>query len=320
MSPGTFSLNDLMSSGSVSRMKLPVTSVPINERLPAPTVAMALGALALSVVAISARVGLAAPDDEEQIPPQALARNPNIGARTVDQWIFRRNGNATLAREEFEFQLTVQVEELERLYGLDEAQTAKLILAGRGDINRFFGQVEDVRRKTLDAGNDRVAFAEVWPEIQSLSVKRAVGLFGEGSLYAKTLRNVPTVEQSTKYQAVVEARRRARYSAAIEAVVSSLEKSTALRPEQRKALCNLLGERTKPPLVFGRNDFGFVMYRLAGFREKELKRLLDEDQWTLLRPKLLRANFRQPLIQNGVIAPEDDNQPTAADSGPATDD
>jgi hypothetical protein len=298
-------------------MQLPVPSLPITERLAAPLIIMALWALVLSWMAISARVGFAAPDDVEQPPPKELARSPNVAARSVDQWVFRRNGNATLAREEFEYQLTVQAEELERLYGLDETQKAKLILAGRGDINRFFAQVEDVRTKTLKAKNDRIALAEIWPEIQALSVKRAVGLFGEGSLYAKTLRQLPTVEQSAKYQAVVEARRRVRYSAAIEVAISSLEESIAWRPEQRKALCKMLMDRTKPPLAFSRNDFGFVMYRLAGFRETELRSFFDEDQWNRLRPRLLQANFRQSLIQNGVIAPEDDNQPTAAVDDPA---
>jgi hypothetical protein len=276
---------------------------------------MARAAIVLALLACSARICLAAPDDEE---PPAEAPGVNqvfaINETNFDQWVFQSNGNAETARERIKSRLALQVAELERICDLSDAQKEKLSLAARGDVRRFFGQVEEVRAKFMKARNDQNAFGQIWQEIQPLQSKQAVGLFGDRSLFAKTLRNTLTAEQWEKYRTVLEERHRFRYRATIEVAIASLESSVALRREQRETLGHLLLDRTNPPLVFGRSDYWFVMHRLAGLKEIELKPLFDEQQWNKLRPQLLQANYRQMLIQNGVIATDDDNRPKTTDA------
>jgi hypothetical protein len=293
-------------------------NVSTNVRLGGRARLMARVAIVVAMLALSLGVCLAAPDDEEP-PAEAPAVNQGfaINETNFDQWVFQGNGNANTARDRIKSRLALQVAELERICGLSEAQKEKLALAARGDVRRFFVQVEEVRAKFLKARNDQNAFGQIWQDIQPLQSKQAAGLFGDRSLYAKTLRNTLTPEQWEKFQKVLEDRRRFRYRATIEVAIASLENAVALRREQRETIGQLLLDRTNPPLVFGRSDYWFVMHRLAGLKETELRPLFDEQQWNKLRPQVLQANYRQMLIQNGVIGPEDDNRPKTTDAAPA---
>jgi hypothetical protein len=70
---------------------------------------------------------------------------------------------------------------------LTESKRAKLRLAGRGDIKRFFDQVED-RRQQFET--DRQSFRTGLADLQRLEPLTQVyrdGPFGDGSLSAKTL-------------------------------------------------------------------------------------------------------------------------------------
>jgi hypothetical protein len=73
---------------------------------------------------------------------------------------------------------------------LTEADRAKLRVAGRGDIKRFFDQVEDRRR---DFEVDRRPFKTglvALRRLEPLSRLYQDGPFGDSSLFAKTLRKI----------------------------------------------------------------------------------------------------------------------------------
>ena len=90
-------------------------------------------------------------DDEEEVPAQAVV-NMNgfiINDAQFDQWVFGNMGvaNAGVARNKLDSLLTLNVDDLERTCGLTPVQKKKLLLAGRGDIKRFFDRIEDMRKK-----------------------------------------------------------------------------------------------------------------------------------------------------------------------------
>ena len=129
------------------------------------------------------------------------------------------------------------------------------------------------------------------------------GLFGERSLFAKTLRRALSAEQIAKYDEVRAERRRFRYRASIEAAVATLENTIALRHEQREVLIELIEERTQPPDAFGQNEFQFVMYRLSRMPLTRDESRLDDRQWRMLERQLQgHRSLKQFLIQQGMLA------------------
>jgi hypothetical protein len=141
---------------------------------------------------------------EIPIPPeggdgnQPLGLAPRLDVKTAvvarenfDRWVFAEGGNNALAAQRIlNDLLRGKVESAAREGKLTRAQQAKLLLAGKGDIKRFFDQVEERRaefeteRKTFQAG-----FAAL-RRLESLSQVYQEGPFGDGSLYAKTLRKI----------------------------------------------------------------------------------------------------------------------------------
>ena len=265
--------------------------------------------LALLAIFLGSAVALAAPDDGEPPPPADAQVNHGfmMDEANFDQWIFQGSGNAAAGRARINSHLKLKLDELVRVCELTETQQKKLTLAARGDMKRFFDQVEEVRKKFLAVKNDPNGFNQIWQELSPLQQKQAAGLFGETSIYAKTLRKTLTDEQQAKYRIVVEERRRFRYRATIEVSLNTLGNTVALRHDQHEALLKLMVEETQPPYIFGQYDNYLVMYRLAQLPANRVKALLDERQWKLLQQQFTQARGMEAhLVQSGIIdAPKD---------------
>ena len=256
-----------------------------------------------AVIACGPSVVFAAPDDGEPPPVAAQANNDfNMDESNFDQWVFQGSGDAATGRARIDSQLKLKIDELARVCNLTEEQKKKLTLAARGDMKRFFDDVEAVRKKFLAVKNDQNAFQNIWQEIGPLQQKQSAGLFGEASLFGKSLRKTLTDEQQAQYRVVVEERRRFRYRATIDASLVTLSNSVALRSEQHEALLKLLVEETQPPHIFGQYDNYLVLYRLANLPLKKVQPLFDARQWKLLAPQLNQGRSMEAhLAQIGVI-------------------
>jgi hypothetical protein len=73
---------------------------------------------------------------------------------------------------------------------LTDSQRAKLRLAGRGDIKRFFDAVEDKRREFERDRHSLRTGLEALRRLEPLSQVFNEGPFGDGSLFAKTLNGM----------------------------------------------------------------------------------------------------------------------------------
>ncbi|MEK6261530.1 MAG: hypothetical protein AABP62_23270 [Planctomycetota bacterium] len=260
--------------------------------------------LALWAIMLGPAAGFAAPDDAE--PPPAADVQANNGfmmqEANFDQWIFQGNGNAAAGRARINSHLKLKLDELDRVCVLTETQKLKLTLAARGDMKRFFDQVEELRRKFLAVKNDQNGFNQIWQEISPLQQKQAAGLFGETSIFAKTVRKTLTDEQQARYRIVLDERRRFRYRATIEVSLTSLGNTVALRHDQHEALLKLMVEETQPPHLFGQYDNYVVMYEMSKLPAPKLKGLLDERQWKLLQQQFNQARgLEAHLVQSGII-------------------
>lgn len=231
----------------------------------------------------------AAPDDVE--PPPLADANPNNGffmdEANFDQWVFQGAANAEAGRQRIRSALTLKVDELKRVCQLTEAQERKLRLAGSGDIKRFFDDVEVVRGKFREVQRDQNKFNQIWQDIQPLQLKQSKGLFGEGSLFAKTILVSLTPEQSDRFRALRNERQLFLYKATIESTLVSLGSSIGLRDEQHNELVKLLLEHTKPPESLNLNEgTAYVQSQLRTVPRAKLKALLDERQLQLLDTRI----------------------------------
>lgn len=272
--------------------------------------ALCLGRIGAVCVFLSGPIVSRAQDDFEVAPQPQVLRVEVAEDHTVEAWIFRedrpnRDGVqfllASAGRARIESQLQELLDELARDYELDVAQLHKLQLAARGDIKRFFDQVDAARKKYLTVKGNNEEVNSFWlKHTIPLQQQYRMGLFGEGSMFRKTLQNTLTADQQAKYQAALIARRKEAYKVMLE---SSLHKVVVgLRVDQLVKLQELLLEQTKPPLQFGPYDQNVVLLNLGQIPTQELKEVLDKDQWIKLQPRLLQASGTEDwLAASGIV-------------------
>ncbi len=138
---------------------------------------------------------------EDTDPPASRIEFP---MRMFDELAFGRGANAESARDQLQKDLRRRIEAVGHVCRLTDAQTKKLELAGRGDIKHFFDRVEQLRCRfyepyTIDGGVREAAerVAELVHETLPLQRVRHAGLFlfGDDSLFMRTLRGIATAEQ-----------------------------------------------------------------------------------------------------------------------------
>ncbi len=266
--------------------------------------------VALSILGVGSAAF--AQNDDDDPPEEALLGQPQVQnfempENQFDQWVFQNFPTATGARKKLEQMLTLQMDDVDRACQLSDAQKKKLLLAGRGDILRFFESVEVVRKKFLLVRKDQQKFNEIWQDISPLQVKFQAGLFSDDSFYHKTLRNMLKGEQLSKYSEIDNERRKFQYRAKVELVVAMLENALPLRDEQRQKVIALIVEETKPPRSFGQQqDYYIVMWNISKIPEKTLKPLFSDAEWKVLNQQFAQVRgLEQWLKQSGALAKEE---------------
>jgi hypothetical protein len=268
------------------------------------------GEAAMGVVALAAAepTGGVVVDDEVVVGPIAAENAPQIqhfGQVEFDQWMFQNVGNAKQGEQQIRTRAQLQLAELDRLCELSEPQRQKLELAAKGDIERFFQEVDVLRRKFNAVKGDQQAMMQMWQEISPLHMKQARGLTGPGSLMAKTLSGTLSADQTAHYEEVTRERRRFRYEASIAIALHTIEATIALKDQQREAIKAALLE-FPPPLAFGQYDHYLVMYRLAGLPPEKLQPHLDARQWEVLKRQFNQyRRMGETLFAQGYLEREE---------------
>ena len=265
----------------------------------------AIAVLLLSLpFAVATRV-----DDEEDdavaVPQQNVFE---IQENNFDQWVFQNLQTAQAARTKLDQMLVLHIEDVDLGCQLAELQKKKLQLAGRGDIKRFFEEVEVVRKKFLLVRKDQNKFNEIWQEISPLQMKFMSGLHGDSSLFQKTLHNMLNGDQRKKYESFSGERQKFQFRAKVELVVAILENSLPLRDEQRQKLITLVVEKTAPPKFTGQMDYYIVMWNISKLPEAQLKPLFDNAEWKILNQQFVQVRgMEQWFQQNGALKKDADD-------------
>lgn len=254
---------------------------------------------------------LATAQNEEEDEPVAVQAQVQweIQENQFESWVFQNFPSAQAARAKLDQMLVLHTEDVDRGCSLTESQKKKLQLAGRGDIKKFFEEVEVVRKKFLLVRKDQNKINEIWQDIQPLQMTFMSGLHGEKSLFHKTLRNMLNPEQRKSYETFCGERRQFQFRAKVELVVAILENSLPLRDEQRQKLIKLIVEETKPPKSSGQMDYYLVMWNLSKLPEAKLKPLFDNAEWKTLNQQFTQVRgMEQWFQQSGALKDDADDE------------
>jgi hypothetical protein len=260
-------------------------------------------------------------DDEEEIeaPVEGVVQQPVwvMSDPQFDQWVFGAGGgNAAAAHSRLESLLRLQVEDLARACKLSDDQKSKLRLAGRGDIKRYFDQVEQARRKYRNKQYNQNEIGQVFQEIQPLQAPLRTGVFGDDSIYRKVVRKVMTPEQVADYENSQRELRAFRYRARIELVVATLGRSVGMSAEQRRRFAKVLNDETRAPREFGQNDYQVALLQAAKVSEEKLKPIFDEAQWRVLGKHFEQVRALEPVIRQNGYVPDGDEPGAAKPAAP----
>jgi hypothetical protein len=113
-----------------------------------------------------------------------------VERENFDRWVFDDMAPDKERWTHLDKLLSVRINDAARTHKLTHQQQAKLRLAGKGDIKRFFDQVEDARN---DFELNRVELKSglaALRRLKPLSKDYDLGPFDDGSLFVKALRKI----------------------------------------------------------------------------------------------------------------------------------
>ncbi len=198
-----------------------------------------------------------------------------------DSWVFQGR-QQTDFRQKLESQLDAQLAILNRDLELSNSQLDKLRTAGKGDINRFFNEVEKIRKKTAQMSPNQGNVQELWEIIMPIQQTAQRGLLTKDSLFRKVLAATLSGEQRRKEAECEDAKRQALYKVLVHQAIADIEQHIPLINRQRQMLVDLLMRQEKLPLDVPGAESMAGMYQLCQASEKDLSNILDADQLKLL--------------------------------------
>ncbi len=275
--------------------------IPTFRRLAWPS---ALLALALAAPAAHAQ-GF---DDEEEEVEAAGAMNPHMFVYTdenFDQWVFGNGRNYSTFRSSVDSLLLMQIEELDRACGLTDAQRAKLMLAGRGDLKRILDAYDDKKKKFRATGGDQNRINEIFQDIQPLQQAIAAGPFGEGSIFAKSIAKTLDPAQTERFEKVASEKRTYRYRARVELAVNLLDGYVGMTADQRRRLVKVVVDETRSPRKFGRQDYQVVMLLASKIPEARLRPIFDDAQWRKVRRQMDGVKGLEMYLKSNGFLPDE---------------
>jgi hypothetical protein len=144
----------------------------------------------------------------------------------------------------------------------------------------------------------------IWQAIQPLQIEINTGLFGDDSIYSKTIRRTLTGDQAARFESLVRERRLVRFRATVEWFVVHLDKGLGLTERQRQQFVEVLVTEAPPPGKFGQGDYWYLMLQTARMPESKIKPIFDAPQWRLLSRQFGQARGMEPWMKANGIVPE----------------
>ncbi|HWE40087.1 MAG TPA: hypothetical protein VG406_26280 [Isosphaeraceae bacterium] len=277
--------------------------------IPTPTLRRLAWPSALLAIALAAPAARGQGfDDEDDEDEAAGAMNPHMAVYTdenFDQWVFGNGRNYTSFRASVDSLLAMQIEELDRACGLTDAQRAKLMLAGRGDLKRILDAYDDKKKKFRATGGDQNRINEIFQDIQPLQQAIAAGPFGESSIFAKSIGKTLDPAQAERFEKVAKEKRTYRYRARVELAVNLLDGYVGMTADQRRRLVQVIVDETRSPRKFGRQDYQVVILLASKVPEARLRPIFDDAQWKKVRRQMDGVRGLETYLRTNGFLPDE---------------
>ncbi len=279
------------------------------------------------LISVAALLAVAGAGEAARAQVVEKAARPVIARKNneihLDSFIFGNLGvgSAEATRSQFESQLTLHVEELARIVELGPPQKKKLLLAGRGDMKRYFDRIEEVRQKYLSDPNFQfnARVQQIWQDLQPLQTSHNSGLFGEGSLFAKTKHATLTPDQARKAEEVERERMLYHYWNRIDLGLELVNLDVGFTEDQRARLIELLRAETRPPRKMARQyDVYVVFYQLGQIPEKKIRPIFEDYQWPLMARELQQGRALEQFLRQQGFEPHEPEAPRSPEAKPTT--
>lgn len=222
----------------------------------------------------------------------------------LSSWVFGRQlRTMEAARRNAEQSLQVQIDFVGLVGGLSKRQRQKLILAGEGDISRFFSDFDALLRATGEQRLSEAEYQQIRQKAQPYQQRFLDGLTSRNSLYGKAVKSTLTPEQLKRYELQIAERDRRHYLALVKGTVAIIERTVPLTEDQRQRLIDLVMANTKPPKSYGQSYFRFhvVLYQMSTLPEADLKAIFWENEWPVVSAMLDKGRgIRQQFERLGV--------------------
>jgi hypothetical protein len=220
-----------------------------------------------------------------------------------DRWIFGNVGNSGTARDRLESLLMLSVGEVDRSCRLTEVQKKRLILAGRGDIKHFLDRLADARKVFDELRHDQNNINVIHLETIPLANSLRTGLFGNDSIFAKSIFSTLETDQAESYHKFLDERNLFRHQAKIRLAVMTIDQAIGMTGEQRQKLIELALRETKPAsMPIPQYESQVVMLKISRIPEARFREFLDEPRWKALSRQFQQARGMEAFLkQNGYI-------------------
>jgi hypothetical protein len=233
----------------------------------------------------------------------ARSQEFTLTAEQFNSWLTNRNEPPEQINES---QLVMLINSVDRTCRLTPEQKQKLELAGHGDVDRFGGELQQLRKKLVGKTFDQNEMGNVYQQISPYRERLQAGLLGEGSLFERVLSRTLNAEQLERYEQEESQRRALRYAAKVRLYVATLEHSIPMTDSQRQFMVNWLLENSHPPRRFGQGDLYYTMYQASKIPIDELEKVFNEAQMKVLKPAMRQGEgYGHYVQQQGMLSDED---------------
>jgi hypothetical protein len=238
--------------------------------------------------------------------PQAEAQNNVIGMEQFNRWIFSRLQNEQAARKTLLSRIEHEIERINLVAVLSEDEKAKIRLAGRGDVKRFFDDVREARRKFTELGEvNQNQVQEAYQLASPLAQRINSGLFDKNSLLKKVAATAPSPERSARIRERNQRRREMQKKVAIKAYVATMGRTIPLTSKQRGQLIDLISNEVDLAHFNATYLFQLISYRISQLPEADLRAIFDEKQWNAFENTIAQAKAMKAMLkQQGLIDDE----------------
>jgi len=232
-----------------------------------------------------------------------VALNKNRGD-WFESWVFG-GMSAENARQRLENTGLQRILLLKQHCELTDEQVSKLELAKRGDIVRFFQEVEAVRKKVGIKTPDRGKMVELGKVIAPIQGQWNTGLVSSQSLFVSVLQRILSEDQKSKLREVEERRSEEKNRVHAMSMIKMIEHSVPLTDKQRNMLLELVVEQTKETRVGSHLQQYVSIQAATKLSDENLATVLDASQLKSFRQLQEHWKTNLPFLNQMVKQPKD---------------